>query len=98
MELVHREPGALARIRVEAAVQSQSCCSGIPATSLPEHEEEIEKRLNELNLGSERKETINVKQEEVIENPLVQSKLLWTVLIINFAFFSFNYYKLQEPI
>lgn len=48
---------------------------------------EIEKRLNELNLGSERKETTVVKQEEIIDNPLIQSKLLWTVLIINFAFF-----------
>ncbi len=48
---------------------------------------EIEKRLNELNLGSERKETTIVKQEEFITNPSVQSKLLWTVLIINFAFF-----------
>jgi Co/Zn/Cd efflux system component len=48
---------------------------------------EIEKRLNELNLGSERKETTIVKQEEFINNPSVQSKLLWTVLIINFAFF-----------
>lgn len=48
---------------------------------------EIEKRLKELNLGSELKETIIVKQEEIVDNPLVQSKLLWTVLIINFAFF-----------
>jgi Co/Zn/Cd efflux system component len=48
---------------------------------------EIEKRLKELNLGSERKETSIVKEEEFIDNPLVQSRLLWTVLIINFAFF-----------
>jgi Co/Zn/Cd efflux system component len=48
---------------------------------------EIEKRLKKLNLGTERKETTIVKQEEIIDNPLVQSKLLWTVLIINFAFF-----------
>ena len=48
---------------------------------------EIEKRLKELKLGSEREETIVVKQDEYIENPSVQSKLLWIVLIINFAFF-----------
>ncbi len=48
---------------------------------------EIEKRLNELNLGSERIETIIVQHDEFIDNPLVQSKLLWTVLIINLTFF-----------
>ena len=52
-----------------------------------EENEEIEKYLKELNLGAEHKETITVQQDEFIDNTSVQSKLLWTVLIINFAFF-----------
>jgi len=52
-----------------------------------EENPEIEQCLKELNLGSELKETIIVQQDEFVDNPLVQSKLLWTVLIINFAFF-----------
>ncbi len=48
---------------------------------------EIEQRLKELNLGADHKETIIVQQEDFIDNTSVQSKLLWTVLIINFAFF-----------
>ena len=57
---------------------------------------EIEKRLKELNLGSERKETTIVKQEEIIDNPLVQSKLLWTVLIINFAFLCMKNFTIEN--
>ncbi len=52
-----------------------------------EENPEIEHRLKELNLGAELQETIIVKQDEFIDNPGVQSKLLWIVLIINFAFF-----------
>ena len=52
-----------------------------------EENTEIEKSLKELNLGAERKETIIVQQYEFIDNSSVQSKLLWIVLIINFAFF-----------
>jgi len=52
-----------------------------------EENPEIEKSLKELNLGAEHKETIIVHQDEFIDNTSVQSKLLWTVLIINFAFF-----------
>ena len=48
---------------------------------------EIEKSLKELNLGAEHKETIIVQQDEFKDDSSVQSKLLWTVLIINFAFF-----------
>lgn len=48
---------------------------------------EIEKRLKDLKLGTEHKETIVVQQDEFIDNTSIQSKLLWTVLIINFAFF-----------
>jgi len=49
--------------------------------------EEIEKHLKELKLGTEHKETIVVQQDEFKDDSSVQSKLLWTVLIINFAFF-----------
>lgn len=52
-----------------------------------EENPEIEKYLKELNLGAERKETIIVQQYEFKDDLSVQSKLLWTVLIINFAFF-----------
>lgn len=48
---------------------------------------EIEQRLKELNLSTERKETIIVQQVDFIDNTSVQSKLLWSVLIINFVFF-----------
>jgi len=52
-----------------------------------EENPEIGKHLKELNLGAEYKETIPVQQDKFIDNTSVQSKLLWTVLIINFAFF-----------
>ncbi len=52
-----------------------------------EENPEIENRLKELKLGSERKETTMVEQEDFSESSAVQSKLLWTVLIINFGFF-----------
>jgi Co/Zn/Cd efflux system component len=52
-----------------------------------EENEEIDKYLKELNLGTEHKETIIVQQDEFKDDLSVQSKLLWTVLIINFAFF-----------
>ncbi len=54
------------------------------------HSEEnpaIEKSLKELNLGSKLHETLIVQEVEFKDNTSVQSKLLWTVLIINFAFF-----------
>jgi len=52
-----------------------------------EENPEIEKRLKELNLGAEHKDTIDVQEDEFIDNASAQSKLLWMVLIINFAFF-----------
>jgi len=52
-----------------------------------EESPEIEQGLKELNLGAERQETIIAQQDEFKDNSSVQSKLLWTVLIINFAFF-----------
>jgi Co/Zn/Cd efflux system component len=48
---------------------------------------EIASRLSELNLGSEFKETTEAEPEGSDENTGMQSKLLWTVLIINFSFF-----------
>lgn len=48
---------------------------------------EIEQRLKELNLGAERKDTIDIQEDEFIDNASAQSKLLWIVLLINFAFF-----------
>lgn len=52
-----------------------------------EENEEIEKYLKELNLGAELQETIIAQKDELKDDSSVQSKLLWTVLIINFAFF-----------
>lgn len=82
---------SLIRIKLEGLSSIKSLIFDIENRNLTvfhsEGSGEIEKRLNELNLGSERKETTIVKQEEFINNPSVQSKLLWTVLIINFAFF-----------
>jgi Co/Zn/Cd efflux system component len=48
---------------------------------------EIEARLSELKLGSEFKETSEAEPEVSDDNTGMQSKLLWTVLIINFSFF-----------
>ena len=52
-----------------------------------EEDLEIKKRLAELKLGAERKDTTSVAQVEVGESTEVQSKLLWSVLLINFSFF-----------
>ncbi|MBS4058315.1 MAG: cation transporter [Bacteroidales bacterium] len=52
-----------------------------------EENEEIEKHLKELNLGAELQETIVAQKDEFKDDSSVQWKLLWTVLIINFAFF-----------
>jgi len=48
---------------------------------------EIEEQLKELDWGAEHKETIVVQKNEFKDDSSVQSKLLWIVLIINFAFF-----------
>lgn len=48
---------------------------------------EIVSGLSELNLGSELRETTEAEPENFVENTGMQSKLLWTVLIINFSFF-----------
>ncbi|MCF6243208.1 MAG: cation transporter [Bacteroidales bacterium] len=47
---------------------------------------EIENRLNELNLGAQRIDTIISEESELTEQKS-QTKLLWAVLFINFAFF-----------
>lgn len=52
-----------------------------------EDDPEIERRLRELRLGSEKKGTIKVEAEDFIESSSAQAKLLWTVLAINFGFF-----------
>ena len=52
-----------------------------------EENPEIEQRLKELNLGAEHKDTIYVQEDEYTDNASAQSKLLWIVLLINFAFF-----------
>lgn len=48
---------------------------------------EIEKRLKELILGAEQIKTTTLHQDNIKQNISIQSKLLWIVLIINFAFF-----------
>lgn len=48
---------------------------------------EIEKRLSELKLGSEKKNTTSVAPDELGETAAVQSRLLWSVLLINCSFF-----------
>ncbi len=53
-----------------------------------EADEEILKRLESLNFGTKLSGTENIDESEVIlESSNVQSKLLWSVLIINFGFF-----------
>ncbi len=47
---------------------------------------EIKKRLNELDLGSQFKETSETEWKSS-DDEKSQSKLLWSVLIINFSFF-----------
>jgi Co/Zn/Cd efflux system component len=48
---------------------------------------EIEARLSSLDLGSKHRETMIYSFQQSTENPTVQFKLLWTVLLINFGFF-----------
>ena len=48
---------------------------------------EIESRLNNLNLGSKHKETMTCDWQQKTDAKEVQSKMLWTVLLINFGFF-----------
>ena len=52
-----------------------------------EKNQEITDRLLELNLGSEHIETIENEEEIETESNEIQSRLLWTVLAINFSFF-----------
>ena len=48
---------------------------------------EITAKLEELKLGSKKLESIVIEDNIQEENTKIQSKLLWIVLIINFAFF-----------
>lgn len=53
-----------------------------------EVDEEILKRLESLNFGAKLSDTETIDESEVIlESSNLQSKLLWSVLIINFGFF-----------
>lgn len=53
-----------------------------------EEDKEILSRLESLNFGTILTETSSVEANEIaLEDSNVQSKLLWSVLIINFAFF-----------
>lgn len=52
-----------------------------------EENQEITDRLRELNLGSEHMETTEFEGEVDEGSTEAQSKLLWTVLAINFGFF-----------
>src|SRR6056300_1695899 len=50
--------------------------------------QKITSQLEELNLGAKLSNTSTIKDSEVVlESSGVQSKLLWSVLIINFVFF-----------
>ncbi len=50
--------------------------------------QDIQSRLGELNLGTKLSSTSAIEESEiVIESSNVQSRLLWTVLLINFGFF-----------
>jgi Co/Zn/Cd efflux system component len=49
--------------------------------------QEITDRLSELNLGSEHMETVEYEGDVEDGSKEVQSKLLWTVLVINLGFF-----------
>ena len=50
-------------------------------------DQDISERLQELNLGSKHIKTVKFEDELLKEDNDVQSKLLWTVLVINFGFF-----------
>lgn len=47
----------------------------------------IEKALSELNLGSKAVSTSDVEKIEIVDDAGKQRSLLWTVLVINLAFF-----------
>jgi hypothetical protein len=48
---------------------------------------EIEEKLIDLNLGSKRIDTSVIEKNSITDSPVLQSKLLWYVLIINISFF-----------
>ena len=49
---------------------------------------EIFQRLDELNFGAEITETVPIEDFQPSENPQNERKILWAVLVINFAFFA----------
>lgn len=51
-------------------------------------DEEIEQRLRKLNLGSQLRDKVEVDENSVtLDSDIIQKRLLWSVLIINFSFF-----------
>lgn len=82
---------SLIRMKLEGLSTIKSLAFDIEKRKLTvfhsEENEEIEKYLKELNLGAELQETIVAQKDELKDDSSVQSKLLWTVLIINFVFF-----------
>ncbi len=53
-----------------------------------ENDDEILSRLEALNFGAKLTDSVSIEESElVVEDSNVQSKLLWSVLIINFVFF-----------
>lgn len=48
---------------------------------------DIEHQIADLDLGSKLVESVNDYNAQIIENTQSQSRLLWTVLLINFGFF-----------
>ncbi len=52
-----------------------------------EENSKIEEYLDELKLGSKLIKSSIENNDKINENPFIQSKLLWSVLIINFSFF-----------
>ncbi len=81
----------LIRLKLEGLAMIKSLVFDIENRKLTvfhtEENPEIEKLLKDLNLGAERRETVVAQPDEIKDNVSVQSKLLWTVLIINFALF-----------
>jgi Co/Zn/Cd efflux system component len=81
----------LIRLKLEGFSQVKKLDFNIEARKLvifhSEKVPEIEKSLMELDLGSKLLETKIVELEENGDSEKSQSKLLWAVLIINFAFF-----------
>jgi len=80
------------RMKLDGLTQIQSLEFDIPNRMLSifhiGDSREIDQRLEELNFGAEIVGTILVDNYQPKENQQNERKILWTVLIINFAFFA----------